>query len=257
MTAGTRTLVHRWVRRAFVVWAIGSTSWVANTMRTRGVPGGMLQTSPAVNVTQTAATLEFMPASREERSGLVFLCGGGVSARAYAPLLRPVAQEGFPVFVIRLPYRLAPLESHKVAAVVRAREVMAAHPEIDRWVIAGHSLGAALATRLVESDPGAAAALVLIGTTHPRERNLSSLTIPVTKVWGSNDGVAPPERMFANRSLLPPQTRWVEIRGGNHSQFGHYGHQLLDGKAAVNREEQQAQTRDAILESLRSASVRP
>src|SRR5687768_6086047 len=236
MTSSTGTRVHRWVRRAFVVWAIGSTLWVANTMRTRGVPGAVLQTSAAVSVTETNATLEFTPVARKTESALLFLCGGGVSAQAYAPLLRPVAEAGFPVFVIKLPYRLAPAESHKVAAIDRGREVMAAHPEIDRWVIAGHSLGAALATRLVEAYPAAVAALVLIGTTHPKERNLSSLTMPVTKVWGSNDVVAPPERMFANRSLLPPHTRWVEIRGGNHSQFGHYGHQLLDGRAAITRE---------------------
>ena len=254
MTSTTGSRVHRWVRRAFVVWAIGSTLWVANTMRTRGVPPAVLQSSAAVLVTETSATLEFTPKVRRTESALLFLCGGGVSARAYAPLLRPVAEAGFPVFVIKLPYRLAPLESHKVAAIVRGREIMAAHPETGRWVVAGHSLGAALATRLVKSDPASAAALVLLGTTHPKERNLSSLTMPVTKVWGSNDGVAPPERMFANRSLLPSHTRWVEIRGGNHSQFGHYGHQLLDGKAAITREEQQSLTREAILESLRASA---
>jgi len=257
MTSSTGTRVHRWVRRAFVVWAIGSTLWVANTMRTQGVPRAVLQSSQAVSVAETSATLEFMPVKLRKESALLFLCGGGVSARAYAPLLRPVADAGFPVFVIKLPYRLAPAESHKVEAIERAREVMTAHPEIDRWVIAGHSLGAALAARLVDADPAAAAALVLIGTTHPKERNLSSLAMAVTKVWGSNDGVAPPERMFANRFLLPAHTRWVEVRGGNHSQFGHYGHQLLDGRATITREEQQTLTREAILDSLRAASVGP
>ncbi|MGZ8867891.1 MAG: hypothetical protein ACXW2P_06070 [Thermoanaerobaculia bacterium] len=37
MTGRPRSNVHRWVRRFFLVWAIGSTLWVANSMRTRGV----------------------------------------------------------------------------------------------------------------------------------------------------------------------------------------------------------------------------
>jgi hypothetical protein len=51
--------------------------------------------------------------------------------------------------------------------------------------------------------------------------------------------------------LLPADTRWVEIEGGNHSQFGHYGHQLFDGSPTTTREEQQAVTRAALLDALR------
>jgi hypothetical protein len=42
----------------------------------------------------------------------------------------------------------------------------------------------------------------------------------------------------------------VEIEGGNHSQFGHYGHQLLDGTPSITREAQQTKTRAALLEML-------
>ena len=154
------------------------------------------------------------------------------------------------MFVIKLPYRFAPLESHKESATNRARAVIAAHPEIAHWVIAGHSLGGALACRIAQSKPAAVAAMVLIATTHPKESDLSRLSIPVTKVYASNDGVAPSDRILANRGLLPAHTKWVEIKGGNHSQFGHYGRQLLDGKATISREAQQAITRAVLLEIL-------
>jgi CubicO group peptidase (beta-lactamase class C family) len=244
------------VRRFFLVWAVGSTLWVANTMRTRGVPDSILQSTAAVRVAETGTTLEFIPARRRNDSALLFFCGGGVTAQAYAPLLRPVAEAGFPVFIVKLPYRFAPWESHKVGAIVRAKEAMAKHRDVGRWVVGGHSLGAALAARLTQSGPAAVAAMVLVGTTHPRDSDLSWLTIPVTKVYGSNDGVAPPERMFRNRHLLPSHTRWVEVAGGNHSQFGHYGWQLLDGRAAISREEQQALTRAALLPILAEPSAK-
>ena len=152
-----------------------------------------------------------------------------------------------------LPYRFAPLDTHKQAAVDRARGVIAAHPEISAWVVSGHSLGAALACRVTESAPTGIAGMVLVGTTHPKSEDLSLLKIPVTKVYASNDGIAPPERVLANKRLLPAHTKWVEIVGGNHSQFGWYGRQLFDGKATISREVQQGLTRSALLEVLSAA----
>jgi pimeloyl-ACP methyl ester carboxylesterase len=246
--------LRRWIRRGFLLWAVVSTAWMANSFRTRGVPEGTLESDARVSVADRDATLEFVPASSGARAGLIFLCGSGVAAHAYAPMLRPIAEAGHPVFIVKLPYRFAPRESDKQLAVARARGLIAAHPEIERWVVSGHSLGGALACRAVRDAPDAFAGLVLLGTTHPKEDDLSFLTMPVTKVYASNDGVAPRDRTLANRRLLPEQTRWVEIAGGNHSQFGNYGHQLLDGTATIDRETQQASARSALLETLGEAA---
>ena len=249
-----KPLWRRWVRRGFLLWAVVSTLWLANSFRTRGVGEETLRSSPAVSVVEDATTLQFVPAPPDGKTGFVFICGSGVSARAYAPLLRPLADAGYCVVIVKLPYRFAPLESHKQAAIDRVRRTVAEHEQISRWVISGHSLGGALACRVARSDAKAFSAMVLVGTTHPKEDDLSSLPLPVTKVYASNDGVAPPDRTLANKGLLPATTKWVKIEGGNHSQFGHYGHQLLDGKASITREAQQAITRAALLEALAQAA---
>jgi pimeloyl-ACP methyl ester carboxylesterase len=207
-----------------------------------------------VSVIDAAETLEFLPASPIARVGLVFLCGSGISARAYAPLLRPIADAGYPVLVIKLPYRFAFFEANKKEAIERARRAMVSRREIPAWVVSGHSLGAALAARLVQADQRSVAALVLIGTTHPKDDDLSFLSIPVTKVYATNDGIAPMNKVLANRRLLPAQTKWVAIEGGNHSQFGYYGHQLFDGNATITREAQQAITRSTLLDVLGHAA---
>lgn len=256
ITTRRMSALSRWVRLGFIVWAVIAMSWLANSVRTRGVDAATLLDSPAVTVVDEATTLVFLPVSSNSKTALIFICGSGISAEAYAPLLRPVAEAGYPVFVIKLPYRFAPLESNKQAAVDRARAVIAAHPEIPHWVVSGHSLGGALAARLAQFHASALSALVLIGTTHPKENDLSVLQIPVTKVYASNDGIAPPNRILANRGLLPASTTWVEIKGGNHSQFGRYGHQLFDGAATISREEQESITRSALLDALAGVAKR-
>jgi pimeloyl-ACP methyl ester carboxylesterase len=235
---------------AFLLWAVTSTTWLANSMRTRGVDGTLLRGGDNVEVADGSATLAFLPASSAHRVGLIFFCGGGVAAQAYAPLLRPLADAGYPVFIVKLPYRLAPLASHKSEAIARARHLVAGHRDTTRWVIAGHSLGAALAARMAHTDAGLVSALVLIGTTHPKEQDLSILQMPVTKIYGTNDGVAPAETVLSNARLLPRHTKWVAINGGNHSQFGHYGHQLFDGDATISREAQQALVRSELMATL-------
>jgi len=245
---------RRWIRRGFLIWAAISTLWLANSYRTRGLTKDVLQSSPTVSVVDAETMLQFIPTSSNSRSGLIFICGSGVSAHAYAPMLRPIAEAGHAVFIVKLPFRFAMLESQKETAIDRAVSVSSAHPEISQWVISGHSLGGALACRAARSKPQAFSAMVLVGTTHPKQDDLSSLTLPITKVYASNDGVAPVEKVVSNKGLLPKDTQWVEIKGGNHSQFGHYGHQLFDGKATISREVQQTATRSALLDALNRAA---
>ena len=59
------------------------------------------------------------------------------------------------------------------------------------------------------------------------------------KIFGSQDGVADPQDILANKSLLPKNTMFVEIEGANHAQFGYYGSQLGDNEAQISREKQQ------------------
>lgn len=250
LKAGRRS-IHRWVRRGFLLWAVVALSWLANSVRTRGVNDGLLRSNQQVTVVDGPTALEFLPNGSHRNAALIFICGSGIHPHAYAPLLRPIADLGHAVFVIRLPYRFAPFSSHKDEAVNRARALIAAHPEVGRWVVAGHSLGGALAARIAQADRGLNAAFVLIGTTHPWKDDLSKLDAPFTKVYATNDGVAPSDRVMAAKGLLPKHTKWVQIKGGNHSLFGNYGHQLFDGTATISREEQQEVTRNALLEALR------
>jgi len=91
-----------------------------------------------------------------------------------------------------------------------------------------------------------------LGTTHPRDIDLSEIDIPVLKIYGTNDGVASPRKVQNNRSKLPSSANLVAIEGGNHSQFGYYGSQLGDNSADISREQQQEMILNEILQFIRA-----
>jgi len=244
---------RKWLRYFFAVWILASTTWMVVSYRTSGVAPEMLVNDNLVIVEHTDEYMSFLPTVNPAATGLLFIVGGGVGAEAYAPMLRPIAEQGFPVYVVKLPLRLAPLESQKNAAVNRAKNVINRHTETQDWVLSGHSLGAALACRLAAEGWPNIKDLVLVGTSHPKKINLSGAMMPITKISATHDGVATAERIQENRHLLPQETTWVEIKGGNHAQFAHYGRQLFDGAATISRQDQQDQTREVLLASLRRA----
>ena len=49
-----------------------------------------------------------------------------------------------------------------------------------------------------------------------------------------------PKTIDEKKSLMPNNTEYVMIEGGNHSQFGYYGLQSGDNVAKITREEQQS-----------------
>ena len=245
----------RIVRIFFAVWGTIALGVLFNQFRTQNVDARFLSGSDSVVVVADGASLEFHP-TEQHSTGVLFFCGSGVEADAYAPMLRPIGDLGYTTIIVKLPGRFAMLPGQKEIVLETAQKLIKSQPEIRKWVISGHSLGAALSCKFVQKFPESSSALVLVGTTHPKEDNFSGLTIPVTKVFGSVDGVAPVEKVDANRSLLPLATKWIKIEGANHSQFGNYGHQLQDGSATISREAQQSLVREEILNLLKQLDIR-
>lgn len=200
----------------------------------------------------------FRPRSvQPQATGLLLFSGALVDPRAYARLARDAAAAGHPAVVVELPRRGALGGAEGSPVLQRGRDAMAALPEVRCWVVGGHSRGGEVASRYVLAYPDAVAALLLVGTSHPRDVDLSALTIPVTKLTGDRDGLATPERVARNRPLLPSTTRWVDIPGANHSQFGDYGFQPGDRFARLPRERQHRRLTEEVRRLLAGAAALP
>jgi pimeloyl-ACP methyl ester carboxylesterase len=167
--------------------------------------------------------------------------------------MRAVAEAGWPVALVRLPWRVAFTEGAQIEVWRRVLDVRASWGVSRRIVLGGHSRGAALSALFASRYPMDLSGLLLIGTTHPKDQDLSALRIPVLKISGTRDCVADLESSKANASKLPAQAVWTTIVGANHAQFGYYGSQLGDCSATISREEQQKQLREEVLRWLAEA----
>jgi predicted alpha/beta-hydrolase family hydrolase len=237
-----------------VIWVISGivfTYWFFDSFNARGVEPLTLASNAYLEVIESEESIVFKPRQSNSDAGLLFFHGGGVEPIAYAPLIRAVAERGYLAVIIKLPYRFAPHDIHQYDAINRAKNFIKKNANINKWLVSGHSKGAKIASLFINANPKAADALMLIGTSHPKKINLSEVSIPVKKIIASHDGIATKEQVLKNKHLLPQDTRWIEIEGGNHSQFGNYGDQLFDGNATIDRKEQQRQTLLEIITTLK------
>ncbi len=201
-----------------------------------------LQSTPNISVETIDSAIVFRPTAPGVSAGFIFYPGGRVDYRAYAPLLSEISARGYLVVLVPMPLNLA------VFGVEKAQAVIEAYPEIKHWAIGGHSLGGSMAAQFTQNHPDLIAGLVFWAS-YPAG-SMTGITIPVVSISASNDGLATPAKIEESRSLLPADTQFVVIQGGNHAQFGSYGAQPGDGTASIPPETQWAQTVQATVDLL-------
>ena len=233
-----------------VVLAVaGFVIWASNPLGPAAEAQQATQSDSQVTV-ENGRWLVFQPTSSEPQSGLIYYPGGRVDYRSYAPYARALAEAGYLVVVPPMPLNLA------VFAPDVAAEIMAAYPEIEHWVLAGHSLGGVMAARYAYEHPDQVDGLVLLAAYPADNNDLSESRLPVVSLYGTNDGLADPAKIEASRTLLPTSTRFIPIPGGNHSQLGWYGLQPGDNPASISHQAQQDLVVDSIVELLRQIEGR-
>lgn len=185
-------------------------------------PGG------GVEISDGATSLTMQP-TEPARIGLVFYPGAKVDPRAYARLLRPLADAGYPVVVAKQPYNLAILD-------IDAADRWVGVPDdgVDRWVVGGHSLGGAMAASYASDERPELVGLLLYAA-YPAG-DLSDRDLDVLSVSGTNDGLSTPDKIADSVDDLPATAEFVPVEGAIHADFGDYGIQRGDGQPGGDRE---------------------
>lgn len=181
-------------------------------------------------------------------TGLLFVPGARVDSRAYAHVLRPLAEAGYLVAVLKEPFGFSLLDADQ------GRKVLDVHPEITNWAVGGHSLGGITAASLADQDERVKG-LVLFAS-YPAD-TLERTDLKVVSISGAADGLATPADIEASKGKLPPNTSYVVINGAVHSSFGDYGEQSGDGIATVDRSAAQTEISTAAVALLASLAPPP
>ena len=87
--------------------------------------------------------------------------------------MRSIAKEGYLVIVPEIPFNVAPFASNI------AEEVIADHPEIEQWVIGGHSVGGTMAAQFTKGHPDEINGLAIWASYPADNADLSDLDISV------------------------------------------------------------------------------
>lgn len=175
----------------------------------------------------------FMPGDDSLKTALLFYPGGKVEAIAYLPLLEKIRESTvIPIYILQMPFRLA------VFDINAADKIIETNPQYEHWIIAGHSLGGAMASQFAAENQESIAALILLGA-YPYKDYPENSTLTI---YGSL------EKEVAAK--IETTENVVAIEGGNHAQFGNYGEQKGDATATIKREAQQKITVENIVRFL-------
>jgi hypothetical protein len=202
--------------------------------------GESLSSSANVAVIQEDQEILFDP--RRPKAGLVFYPGAKVEFTAYAGFCHRLAEEGFYVVLLHMPFNLAFFDANA------GKSIPSSHPEITSWYLAGHSLGGAMAASYIATDVSSWSGLILFASYSTVD--LSGSGLKTFTFYGSEDRVMNRSNYESNKVHLPSDNLETIIDGANHDGWGNYGVQRGDGEALISGEEQQSIAVQILSETL-------
>lgn len=193
--------------------------WLAWSKANEAAPApdavAALRSDARVSV-EDAEFIVFRPADAAPTTGLILYPGAGCDVRGYAPVLRRLADRGYLVVAVPMPLNMA------IFGINRADDVRAAFPDVERWVLAGHSMGGAMAATYANNHPDDLAGLIIWDSRPAASDTLVDLQYPVWHIHRATADGRPPEKFEKYRNLFPATSTWVPLPGGIHMQFGSF-----------------------------------
>lgn len=160
---------------------------------------------------------------------VIFYPGALVEPKSYSIWAKKVAQAGYSVYIVRFPLDLAVLKTNMANQVSKN----------NGYVIGGHSLGGTMASRYAHNNPKNLKGVFFLASYPEKKGDLRKTKVPVLSITASNDGVLKWKNYNKAKKLLPSNTLYEQISGGNHAGFGSYGKQSGDKSASISNQKQQ------------------
>ena len=226
-----------------LVWGI---SWATYARPPLPEALAVLKSDHLVSVTEEP-WLTFTPRG-EIQTGLIFYPGGRIDPRGYSNMLRSIAEEGYLVVVPSMPINMAIFDTNA------AEDIIIYYPDVEYWAIAGHSVGGTSAAMYTAKNPDKIDGLAIWASYPANSSDLSEVNLPVYLIYGELDEGVDRLVIEEKKELLPPDTVYLEIQGGDHHQFGTYLTEPGDDRSTTSRNDQQDIIIQGTLDLLKTIS---
>jgi hypothetical protein len=245
-----------WRRVAHVALLLASLGWIALMAWLRPFSAvepalAALRSDTKITVAESPTQIVLTPTGSASHTGVFFQPGARVDPRAYAAILRPLAEAGHVVVIAKQPLGIAFL------SVTALDATGPDHQHLTRWVVGGHSLGgtvAAMQANVADTDPTSPIVGLLLFASYPANDISTSLRASVLSISGSRDGLATPDKIAASKATLPASTTFTSIDGAVHSFFGDYGAQPGDGTPTISHDEARTEVSRATVDFVNNLS---
>lgn len=162
----------------------------------------------------------------------VFYQGALVETESYTPLLARLANAGVDCVAVHAPLNLPVLSNYDAGSVIEDERFSG----YKYHYVGGHSLGGYYVTDYAFNNTDKIDGLIHLAAYG--NKDYKSYKLPVLSIYGSCDKVLDIDALTISDFFMPDDITSICIDGANHSQFGCYGKQKGDGKAAISAKEQ-------------------
>lgn len=198
-----------------------------------------MQGSDSIQIKEAENYFHFSHKTEQSDKAIIFYPGGKVEETAYAPMLLELAEQGYEVYLVKMPAKLAIFGMNAAEDIIKEAEY------IEEWTMMGHSLGGAMAASFSARHDEEIDQLVLLAAYSTED--LKEKDIEVFSFYGTEDKVLNMEKYEEYRSNFPEDVIEEIIEGGNHANYAHYGAQDGDGESSITRGEQVEYVLDIFL----------
>lgn len=176
----------------------------------------------------------------DSKVGFIIFSGAKADEKAYAYMAELLYKEGHTVVIPKVLFYLS------ATGIKHGFEIMESNPEIEKWILIGHSLGGLPVSRIAVKQPDKLVGIAFLASY--MSTDLSAIDIPAIRITASNDKIMNKKMLEQHLDYLPKKSSSIIIAGGNHQGFGAYGSLSRDGEATMSWKEQQEQTVRLILD---------
>lgn len=177
----------------------------------------------------------------DKKVGFLIFTGAQTDEPAYAYIAYLLHRESYPVVIPKQPFQMSAFGTK------HGMEIMDSHPEIEKWILVGHSLGGVPVSRIAAARPDQVIGAAFLATY--ASTDLSGLDISAIRITAENDGIMNNKMMAGFNHNLPQNSFTVMIEGANHQGFAAYNSlSKRDREATISWQEQNELSVRYILE---------